>query len=311
MVRALAVGRALAARGAEVLLATTSQAHDLVRWSGVPAVGLPPPGTLPEAERRALLRGALRGVVEGWRPDVLVVDTFPEGPHGEATDALDAVGRCVLIRRTVRPDRAAEPAVARGLSRHQLVIVPDDPDPQPLPDHPACLRVPPVVLDAGDEPAARRALRRPDGPSVLVACGGRGDPDSAAFGEAARAACGALGWPPPVVVDGLLDGGERAVPTPAARWLGAFDVVVASAGYNTAHECAARGLPAVLYARERAFDDQRARALRFAALGLAVAVERPEEVAEALPRAVGRGPRRWPCGGADAAAAAALGAGSA
>jgi UDP-N-acetylglucosamine:LPS N-acetylglucosamine transferase len=87
---------------------------------------------------------------------------------------------------------------------------------------------------------------------------------------------------PPLVVDGLLDSARRPVPYPMLRYLRAFDVAVISAGYNSAHECASVGLPAVLYARPRAFDDQHARALRFEAAGLGVYVDDPARVGSAL-----------------------------
>src|SRR5690349_7949907 len=96
--RALAVARALhrvaAAAGVEArtLLATTSRADRLLAWSGVPAVRLPAPGTpgLAETERRELVTRTLEGVADGFRPDVLVVDTFPSGPQMEAWPLLES-----------------------------------------------------------------------------------------------------------------------------------------------------------------------------------------------------------------------------
>ncbi len=301
VVRALAVARALRARTpAEVLLVTTSLADGLLAWAGVPTVRVPPAGALPEPERRSLARAVVTAAAEGFRPDLLVVDTFPSGPHLEVEEALERVRRRVLVRRTVRPERAADPSAARGLGAYDRVLVPDDPGPQPLPDHPRCLRVPPIVLDvdAAPEDAARGRLRRPGRPSVLVSCGGRQDAASVELGRRVEAWCAARGAPPPLVVDGLLDSPERAVPTPLGRWLRAFDVVVASAGYNSAHECATLGIPAVLYARDRQYDDQAARAARFEAAGLAVALRDPAGVDDALDRALGLRPPPWPGDGA-------------
>jgi predicted glycosyltransferase len=55
--------------------------------------------------------------------------------------------------------------------------------------------------------------------------------------------------------------------TPIAPYLRAFDGAISAAGYNTAHELAAAGVPAALFALPRPFDDQAARAQRMASLG--------------------------------------------
>jgi predicted glycosyltransferase len=60
---------------------------------------------------------------------------------------------------------------------------------------------------------------------------------------------------------------------PLSPYLAAFDGAFAPAGYNTAHELAKAGVPSALYARPRPFDDQAARARRFAEAGLARGLE--------------------------------------
>src|SRR5262245_10942621 len=65
-------------------------------------------------------------------------------------------------------------------------------------------------------------------------------------------------------------GASRAAPL--APLLAAFDGAFAPAGYNMAHELAKARVPAALFAQPRAFDDQAARAGRFAAAGFARAL---------------------------------------
>src|SRR6185295_18403763 len=54
---------------------------------------------------------------------------------------------------------------------------------------------------------------------------------------------------------------------PIMPYLPAFDMAVATAGYNTTHELVFAGVPAILLARDRRFDDQQARAQRLAEQG--------------------------------------------
>src|SRR6187402_759881 len=95
VVRMLALARELGRRAVPTqrVLATTSRAHALLSTRDAPAVvQLPAPvrardAGLDDATRRRLVRGALDGVLASFAPDLVVVDTFPTGPHGEL--ALD------------------------------------------------------------------------------------------------------------------------------------------------------------------------------------------------------------------------------
>lgn len=231
--RALAVARALARRapaaGVTVhpLLATTSEADRLLAAEGLPTVRLPPPALArragwSDAERRALHEQVLRGVVSGFRPDLLVVDTFPSGPHGEAAGLVREIPRRALVRRSVRPDRAAEPALSARLADYHLAIVPGDPagdaeEALPIPS----VRVPPITLGEAAESVSRAEARArlgldPSGRFVLVACGGGGDPEaSAVMVRIAEAIARAPGGWTPVVAQGPLARPGNPVPHPA------------------------------------------------------------------------------------------------
>ena len=117
--------------GAQVLLATSVDE--------VASLGLPPnvdtlklPGirkiangeyssrrlTIPKEELHRLRSGLLRVAIEGFRPDVVLVDKHPFGARGEMTVALDAAksngARLVLGLRDVLDDRPAPPRSGRA-----------------------------------------------------------------------------------------------------------------------------------------------------------------------------------------------------
>jgi hypothetical protein len=334
LVRTVAIARALVAVGeaegeiAHTLVATTSEADVLL--FGTPAIAslrLPAPARAraagwTDAERRYVVEHVLLGAAEGFSPDVLVVDTFPSGPHGEAARLLRAVPLRVLVRRTVRPERRRAKALSEGLGLHDLVIVPDDPLPLPPESLGArSVRVPPITFGEASEALpraeARQALGLPlEGHFALVGAGAGGDAGAAEsqrrLVELLREAAPSY---TPVIAEGPLASGDslagvRAVRVvPLQRFLAAFDVAVAAAGYNTAHELAKAGVPTVLYAQDRPFDDQAARARRFADAGLAVALGEPtaEGLRGALERACALGPHPPVGGGAEAAARAVWG----
>src|SRR5215468_261416 len=137
--RAIAIARGLrrAAARREIalgaVLATTSQAHALLAREPLALVTLPPPAAarqagLADAERRRLVRAALEAVIEGFGPDLIVVDTFPSGPHGELAGIAEVGHRAVraLVRRSV-PD-ARDEALVAGLAGYDLAVLAGDPD---------------------------------------------------------------------------------------------------------------------------------------------------------------------------------------
>jgi predicted glycosyltransferase len=293
--RALAIAGALSVEGpprgiaVRPLLATSSRAEALLAFAGVPAIRLPPLAEslgagFGDGDRRRLAAGVLEGIAEGFAPDVLVADTFPSGPDLEAAGLIDRVPLRVLVRRTIRPERAADAAARAGLERYDLIVLPGDPGPsEPGPAGLRSVRVPPITIVpaggmAGRE-EARRALGIPEGRVALVACGGGGDPEAAGIVAAVAENLREDGRFAPFVATGPLARGVPNPPVPLARWLRAFDAAVLAAGYNSAHEAAAAGLPLALFARPRRFDDQAARARRFEAAGLAVRLPSLDAVA--------------------------------
>jgi UDP-N-acetylglucosamine--N-acetylmuramyl-(pentapeptide) pyrophosphoryl-undecaprenol N-acetylglucosamine transferase len=329
LARTLAVARALRRRvkRLELLVATTSQADALLAIEPIATVRWPGPSLArangwPEPVRRAVSARVMSGVIEGFRPELLVTDTFPSGPHGELGGLVREVPRRVLVRRTVRQGSTSDEAPGAGLADYELAIVPDDPDAVgsellPIPS----LRVPPVTLFEAGEGLARDAARArlglaPGGRMVLVSAGGGGDGDAVAHAERIATAIAKVpGAPTPVLAVGPL-GRARPLPsgvaqieeTPLQVCLAAFDGAFAAAGYNLAHELAKAGVPAALFPMARPYDDQAARAARFERAGLARALTSTDDtdVRSALAW-LERAPRpSLPPGGAEHAADALL-----
>lgn len=270
--RALAIAGALRGLEASLVLATTSEADALLRASPAAVVRLPSISAargagFSDAERRALSAATLRGVVDGFAPDAVVSDTFPNGPHGELAWLGTRVKRAV-VRRAV-PDESAD-VLTSGLGDVAAVIVASDAG---LPGD-----VPPIVLApprlSRDEARARLGIQG-GARAVLVTCGGGGDAEAVARARDLAAEvrrCGATA----IEALGPLAGSHLA---PLGAYLAAFDGAFSPAGYNTAHELASAGVPAALWACARPYDDQAARARRLAASGHAIELA---EVAEAL-----------------------------
>jgi UDP-N-acetylglucosamine--N-acetylmuramyl-(pentapeptide) pyrophosphoryl-undecaprenol N-acetylglucosamine transferase len=272
--RTLAIARAL--EGTK-LLVTTSEADALLACESIAVMRLPSPARAREAglqdvERRRIARAAIEATVDAFAPDLIVVDTFPSGPHGELA-GLGRRGRRVLVRRAV-PDPQAD-LLTTGLGDYDLAIVATDAGATSTLAIPT-VTVPPIVLTgaASSRADARRALGLPlDGRAWLVTTGGGGDAE-AAIRVRALAAEVARAGDPVVLALGPLDRAPAELAgvitvrvTPLAPQLRAFDGAIAAAGYNTAHELAAAGVPAALFALPRPFDDQAARARRLAAMG--------------------------------------------
>lgn len=318
--RMLAIARALGRQrepAVQPVLVTTSQAslHD----HDVAVIQLPAPaaarrGGIDDGDRRRLVRGTIAGAVDSFAPDLIVIDTFPSGPHGELA-GLASDARRVIVRRAVPAARLDDDVMTAGLAAHALAIVADDPVAQPMSLPIPIVRVPPITLhepaELVDRATARARLGLPAGArAIVIGSGGGGDREALERAERIARAITRVSDALCVIARGPLaadqtidDARIRALRVPPTL-LRAFDGAIAAAGYNTAHELAKAGVPTVLFAQPRPFDDQAARADRFAALGLAHVLTAFDDTAigEAL-AALTPPARRLELGGADRAAA--------
>lgn len=300
--RALAIARGLSRRAPRrnvelrLLLATTSEAHSLLGGEELVVVRLPPPQAARRAgfsdqERRRIVRGALEGVADSFAPDLIVADTFPSGPHGELAGIGVGRARRALVRRSLPEKSSGDEILTSGLLDYDVAIIADDPFRCPVELPIRVVRVPPVTrgeaCDAMGRDAARATLGlRAEGRVVLVAAGGGGDEDAVlratsiaqTIRRVAPEVTVALALGPlvlrPDAEPRSTELGVRIVrAAPLQPLLAAFDGAFAPAGYNTAHELAKAGVVTALFAQPRPFDDQAARAARFASSSLAMAID--------------------------------------
>ncbi|MET0831524.1 MAG: glycosyltransferase, partial [Acidimicrobiia bacterium] len=227
-------------------------------------------------------------------------------PYPGLVAALADLGNlpAVWVRRGMWRPGGADLSLARS-GQFDLVIEPGElaapGDRGPTAHRTDAVRVPPVslldVVDRLDRVAAAAALGiDPDRPAALVTLGigTLGDvvtPGASAVGALredpswqvciTRPARGAAGPEPDAGVTPLVG------VYPLARYLGAFDVAVSAAGYNSVHELIPAGLPTLLLPNpDTRTDDQVARAAWLAGAGMALTA-RPddaEDVASAVRR---------------------------
>jgi predicted glycosyltransferase len=234
--------------------------------------------------------GAWARLVSAFRPSLVVFDTVLPGAWSD-----DATPRAFVWRRTVEA-RHADALADPRLSSMRLIVVPHDRGefgrrlPAAL-DARAVFAGPIVrTTDADGQARVGRRYGLTDDDTVITSTVGGGG-----FAASARwvldmvvAAHARLHARLPrlrhVVVRGPL--GPRS-PEPAAPGLTVVDadpdlvhlmalshLVVAEAGYNTVNELRLAGVPAFLVPGARRYDDQQARAVELARLGIAYVVSR-------------------------------------
>ena len=231
------------------------------------------------------------------RPDLFIVDTFPNGSFDELAPALDLCAKKALILRPVRPEIMERPGFRALVGLYDRVVVPTDLDspPMALPVDP--LRVGPILLDERfemhDRAEARRRLGvRGDDFCVLVSGGGGGDPGVPALFDAMEALAANDPSLHLVFAAGPL---SRMAPRRGARrtwWtdpglgqvLSGLDGAISAAGFNSVHELLHAGVPSAFLPQRKIADDQeaRAQAVASAGAGLRLASATMDELASAV-----------------------------
>lgn len=263
-----------------------------------------------EAIRR-LRMGVIEGVLSNFRPDLLLVDHEPTGVLAELEPSLrrmKASGetRLVLGLRDIldAPDRLVRDWSEKGIDRivaelYDQVLVYGDPA---FFDSAAAYRLPPATQTCGVVTTPRRGRARAYGhPPAHVLVSGGGGRDAYPLIETAIAALARIPEgrrPAMTVVTGpLMDEEMQAealrsaaplrvevkihVPDLTAE-MERTDLLVTMAGYNSINEALALGCPVVTVPRLGPSAEQRMRADRLAALGLARVLHREDLSAAAL-----------------------------
>lgn len=280
---------------------TTSEADTLCFHEGFSAFKLPSKTIVEEAglDKLAYIAMAKQWVWNSLtllRPDVLIVDTFPNGSFHELGNALDVVAKKALVLRPVKLPFARRGAFQALVQLYDRVIVPEHEDDEVslldelgLPSGRVAFTGPLVRsdhFDAFSAVEARRRLGIKDGQrAVLVTGGGGGDAGVAAFFDDVTAAVSAIAATTGedifivYAAGALYRGAPLRGPSctfftghDLAEHLAAFApapgvpaaVAVCAAGFNTIHEMLFAGVPTLVMPQQKIADDQHKRALRYA-----------------------------------------------
>lgn len=289
----------------EVVFLTSTEATSLLSDARFAAFKLPSKGVARAAgldvlEHRRLAKHFVWQTLGVLAPDLLVVDTFPQGSFDELLPVLDGPFKKVLVLRDVRPEFGARPIFQAALRLYDEVIVPHvegrAPDVARVLDRPASWVGDVLSVDAAPEDRAvlraELGLRDEGVRLVYLSAGGGGDPGS-------EEALGSL-------VDALRDredlhllvgagplyrgrrlGGARLTwftDPGVARFFSALDAAISAGGYNTVHELLHLGVPSAFFAQDKIADQQAERIARIADAGAALAVTdlTPAVIAQAL-----------------------------
>lgn len=251
MTRSVALLRKLASLAdVDVLLLANSEFADCVRpeLDRLPSVTVmrPVPGYSVDA---TLFYADL---FDTFTPDLLIVDTFPRGLIGELAipEVRNFVGTIpsVLISRTLPPEYVDGYDVrAFAAEQYQLIIVPGESS--PFEDFDCAIRTAPFLIRSHDEIEVDQTES-----DVVLFIGTGTHGESQQLRDLAEAAAG-HDRPCPVRFVG-----PDQQEFPLIYKIAAARGVVGAAGYNLAHEVKALGVPSMLFARPRKYDNQRMRA---------------------------------------------------
>lgn len=284
---------------------TTSEADTWLWHEGFAAFKLPSKSVVEAAGINKLSYLAL---AKQWiwhslallRPDLLIVDTFPNGSFQELLGALDLCKHRALVLRPVKQDIAQQAAFRAVAGLYDRVIVPADSD-----DGVAELGLDPRRVaftgpimraerfELRPRAAARQTLGVPEhARCVLVSAGGGGD---AGADDLFQRTAALLADDPQVHL--VLAAGPlfRGTPRrgPRLTWwtepglgeqLLGVDAAICAAGFNTAHELLFAGVPTVFIPQDKIADDQAARVQALVRAGAArvASLDDPEGLRAAI-----------------------------
>lgn len=290
--RVLAIAQAVrAARpGWDHLFLTNSDAHHLIGRQGFPAFKLPSRVSLEASVTRTslhtrLVQAATLSVATAYDPQILVADTLPAGTYQELLPLLQWPIFRAFIFREQKPEAASAEGFQQLLRAFHLVLIPH---PKPIMARYAPrgvnVRWTGEILSADRHSAltrnaARAQLGLPVDRDVCLVTAGGG---SRAATTMVRSALMAVRRRRPKTLVAYAPGafGPRdglgpctiIEAFPLARYLRAFDIAIATAGYNTFNELMHFGIPTAFVPLPRQIDDQHLRAEAAELVGAAVLV---------------------------------------
>lgn len=253
----------------EMLFLTYSDATHLIAAEGFASVKLPSPEWFKPADQRCIddLRrlwvsnAVVSATATTYKPDAVVIDTFPVGNRGEfAVLQRLPCARFLIAREVVNPLPQWE--YHESLPRFTAIIAPYAENdialkpPQGTPLH----WVGPILIRGRNDLLSRKEARRrlglpQDGRTCLVTFGGGGNPNYSRLEAWVRQlAVQHRAWHFAVATPPLLHGAKvepgahnshRFAYYPMSECYGAFDAAISTVG-SSAYELASMGVPAIL-----------------------------------------------------------------
>jgi UDP-N-acetylglucosamine--N-acetylmuramyl-(pentapeptide) pyrophosphoryl-undecaprenol N-acetylglucosamine transferase len=276
----------------EIFFLTSSEAASLLFAEGFPTFKLPSRTAIAESEIDEagfleLVRPLVGDILSALNPDLLVVDTFPQGYFEELDPFLESCPKAALVYRPLKEVVAGRKEFQNALSRYSLVLVPEyEPATEVLapPAMSELVRyIGPIIVRERDEVFPRDEARRTLGIhreafAIYISVGGGGDKNaerllSECYETLVRIPDVHLVIGAGPLYRGRCFYGPRVTwlaHSPVVEYIAAFDVAVSAAGYNSFNELMHFGVPTVFLPQEKWADDQNARAERAARAGAAV-----------------------------------------
>jgi UDP-N-acetylglucosamine--N-acetylmuramyl-(pentapeptide) pyrophosphoryl-undecaprenol N-acetylglucosamine transferase len=296
--------------GWQSVFLTNSDATAVITQEGFLAFKVPSRTSFDLAElspgvQLRMVQATTLSIATAFNPHALITDTLAAGPHLELVPLLQWPIFKAFVYREQRAMARREPGFQEILRAYHVVLVPHAYRTVPLtaPPGPAVHWCGEVMIrtkgEALSRAAARRALGLPTaGQICLITAGGAGGgPTASQMLRAAISAASSIEGLTVVVARGpfgsepLLDTSSRVISVfPLAMYLRAFDIAIATAGYNTVTELAHFRVPTVLVPVPRTLDDQHKRA-RMAAQHTGITYAReasPEKLAKSARRLLRR-----------------------
>jgi UDP-N-acetylglucosamine--N-acetylmuramyl-(pentapeptide) pyrophosphoryl-undecaprenol N-acetylglucosamine transferase len=280
----------------EILFLTSSEADALAYHNNFAAFKIPSKTSIARAnlspERyRQLAKQWVWNSVGLFAPDVMIVDTFPNGSLNELGSIADFGFKKILVYRAVRDEQAREQQFQSALQMYDRIIrtvendAENDDNYDALPESVEARThiVGAIMIRERGELLSRTAAREqlgihPGAFACYVSAGGGGDANAEQlFERLVRIAESEQDVQFVIGAGALYRGREFAAAnvrwsyrTNGVEFLQAFDFAVSAGGYNTVYELLFAEIPTLFFHQERLFDDQRERIERLAAQGLCI-----------------------------------------
>ncbi|MCG8473863.1 MAG: hypothetical protein MI784_00030 [Cytophagales bacterium] len=220
----------------------------------------------------------ISNLAAAFRPDILVMDTVPEGSFGEFLSLRSFCRRTVFINRHKKEEIALNEIHQKYLPLYDLILTPDYPKFANRHHLPPVLKSEAVYTDPihGFKPErafGRETVRKKFGLDsrsklVYISAGGGGDKLAQENLETIIDAVNSLGHKPLVGYGPLFQGeicyDGSVIPfcgTDVSRYFKGVDFAISAGGYNTYQELLAAEVPAIFYAQEKGMDFQEERIL--------------------------------------------------